>query len=296
MAARTIYIRGSLLLVLLAVAMPVDIAQAQRGVPEGAQVHSDLAYVPEGHERQKLDLYLPPKSEQPLPTIIWIHGGGWRNGDKRGGPALPLVADGYAVACINYRLSQHAKFPAQIEDCKAAIRWLRAHAKEYNLDPDRFGVWGASAGGHLVALVGTSGDVKELAGQTDDEQVSSRVQCVVDFFGPTDLTKMGGMHDRPDSPEALLLGGPVQEKKDAAATANPITYVTQDDPPFLIIHGDKDPLVPLSQSEMLKAALEKAEVEVTLMVLEGAAHGGPAFNAAETRDEISKFFAKHLKK
>src|SRR5262249_32279005 len=152
-----------------------------------------------------------------------------------GGPALGLLSKGYAVASINYRLSQHAVYPAQIEDCKAAVRFLRANAKKYNLDPDHFGVWGASAGGHLVALLGTTGGGKELEGDGGNKEVSSKVQAVVNWFGPTDLTKMGGSHDNPDSPEAKLLGGPVQENKDKAAKANPITYVAKDAAPFLIL-------------------------------------------------------------
>jgi acetyl esterase/lipase len=128
-------------------------------VPQGVKTHRDLAYVVNGHERQKLDLFVPEKADGPLPLIIWIHGGGWQNGSKDGCPPLRngYTEHGYAVASINYRLSGHAVFPAQIEDCKAAIRWLRAHAEEYSLDPQRFGVWGSSAGGHLAALVGTSG-------------------------------------------------------------------------------------------------------------------------------------------
>jgi acetyl esterase/lipase len=147
----------------------------------GVKAHRDLVYVEGGHERHKLDLYLPEKAEGPLPLLIWVHGGGWQNGSKDGCPPLRAgyIERGYAVASINYRLSGHAVFPAQIEDCKAAIRWLRAHAKEYNLDAKRFGVWGSSAGGHLVALIGTSGDVKEFdVGDHLDQ--SSRVQAVCD--------------------------------------------------------------------------------------------------------------------
>src|SRR5204862_2061067 len=131
-------------------------------VPDGVKAHRDLVYVEGGHERHKLDLYLPEKAAGPLPLLIWVHGGGWQNGSKDGCPPLRggYLERGYAVASIGYRLSQHAVFPAQIEDCKAAIRWLRAHAQEYGLDKARFGVWGSSAGGHLVALIGTSGDVK----------------------------------------------------------------------------------------------------------------------------------------
>src|SRR5262249_38247477 len=152
-------------------------------IPEGTQTTRDLRYGPH-QERNTLDLYVP-KSDTPLPLVIWVHGGGWQDGNN---PAMQLLKSGYAVASINYRLSQHAVFPAQIEDCKAAVRLLRANAKKYNLNPDAFGAWGASAGGHLVALLGTSGEVKELEGEVgESKDTSSRVQAVVDFYGPTDL-------------------------------------------------------------------------------------------------------------
>ncbi len=267
----------------------------QAALPPGVKALRGLEYVPDKHERHRLDLYLPEKAAGPLPVIVWVHGGGWRGGSKENCPAVPFAAKGYAVASINYRLSQHAIFPAQIEDCKAAVRWLRAHAKAYNLDPERFGAWGSSAGGHLVALLGTSGDIKELEGGGGNPEQSSRVQAVVDWYGPTDFTRMGGKHDSPTSAESLLLGGPVQEHKDRAAKANPITYVSKDDPPFLILHGDKDTLVPLSQSELLADALKKAGAEVTLRVIRGAGHGGPAFFTPENRRLVEEFFAKHLR-
>lgn len=261
-----------------------DAASALRNVSEGVVAHRDLAYVEGGHERQKLDLYLPSGAQGPLPLIIWVHGGGWQAGSKDGCPPLRqgFVSRGYAVASVGYRLSGDAVFPAQIEDCKAAVRWLRAHAKEYGLDPDRFGVWGSSAGGHLVALLGTSGgdrrfDVGPCLG------VSSRVQAVCDYFGPTDLTQMDAhavagarlKHDDAKSPEACLIGGPVQENKDKAARASPITYVTGTNamPPFLIVHGDADPVVPHHQSELLFDALAKAGGNVHLRTVKGAGHG-----------------------
>ena len=134
-------------------------------LPAGVKVLRDLQYVDGGHERNRLDLYLPEKAEGQLPLVVWIHGGAWQAGSKDGCPAVYLTAKGYAVASINYHLSQHAVFPAQIEDCKAAIRWLRANAAKYHLDADHIGVWGASAGGHLVAMLGTTGNVKELEGK-----------------------------------------------------------------------------------------------------------------------------------
>ncbi len=267
-----------------------------QSLPAGVKAFRDLEYVPAGHERQKLDLYTP-EGEGPYPLVIWIHGGAFRMGSKAPCPALWLVEEGYAVAGINYRLSQHAIFPAQIEDCKAAVRWLRAHAAEYHLDPEHFGAWGASAGGHLAAMLGVTGGVAEFEKGENLDQ-SSRVQAVCDWFGPTDFTLMnqfpGDMdHDAPDSPEAQLIGGPVQENKEKAQRANPVTYVTADDPPFLIMHGDKDPLVPFNQSELLDAALRKAGVPVTFHVVQGAGHG---FQDPKLDRLVLEFFNRHLKK
>lgn len=272
-------------------------ADREPAVPEGTKVVRDLEYVRGGHARQKLDLYLPPGAKGRLPVVVWIHGGAWRGGSKDGGgPAVGQVARGYAVAAINYRLSQHAPFPAQIEDCKAAIRWLRGHAREYNLDPGRIAVWGASAGGHLAALLGTSGGVQELEGKLGDcPEQSSRVQAVVDWFGPTDLANMGGAHDDAQSPESLLLGGPVPRHKDRAVRASPVTYVSKDDPPFLVLHGDKDPLVPVGQSELLAEALKKAGVEAVLVKIPGAGHGGQAFQSPVQRKLVDDFLDRVLR-
>lgn len=271
---------------------------ARPRAPEGTTIHRDLAYVPDGHPRQKLDLYLP-RADGPLPLVVYVHGGAFRAGDKSEGPPLEYLAEGYALAAINYRLSQHALFPAQIEDCKAAVRWLRAHAADYGLSPDRIAAGGTSAGGHLVAMLGTTGHVRELdVGEHLD--VSSRVQAVLDYFGPTDFLQMdahrppGGMvHDTLDSPESQLVGGPIQENPEKVARANPITYVTPEAPPFLIVHGDQDPLVPHHQSELLARALEKAGVPVTLYTVEGGGHGG--FEDPKV-DEFTKAFLKeHLR-
>jgi acetyl esterase/lipase len=290
----------ALLAALLAIPLTAR-AQQQPRVPEGVKAHRDIAYVENGHERQKLDLYVPEKSSAPLPLLIWIHGGGWAAGSKDGCPPLGagFTARGYAVASIGYRLSGHAVFPAQIEDCKAAIRWLRAHAKEYNLDPKRFGVWGSSAGGHLVALVGTSGDVKQFDVGANLDQ-SSRVQAVCDYYGPTDFTAFVTApgyesHATAASPEAKLIGGAVMENKDKATRVNPITYVTHDDPPFLIVHGDKDPTVPISQSQLLFDALKKAGVSAHFHTIHGAGHGGPGFAGRNIDDMVAAFFDERLK-
>ncbi|MYC76595.1 alpha/beta hydrolase [Candidatus Poribacteria bacterium] len=267
-------------------------------VPEGVTVYRDVAYVTDGHERQKLDLYVPEVGEN-LPLIIWVHGGAWRGGDKAHYIQMEYLKAGYAGASINYRLSQHAIFPAQIEDVKAAVRWLRANAETYRLDPDRFAAWGSSAGGHLVAMLGTTGDVAEFE-VGENLKMSSRVQAVVDYFGPTDFLQMdaqslpdGLVHDAPDSPESQLVGGPIQEHKDRVARANPITYVSKDDCPFLIIHGDRDKLVPYHQSVLLKDALEAAGVPVTFYKVEGGGHGW--FKDPKVPELTKAFLEKHLK-
>lgn len=280
---------------------PAGLAAARRApaLPVGTQALRDIAYVADGHERQKLDLFVPPGATNPLPLIIWIHGGAWKAGSKDNCPALRYLERGYAVASVNYRLSQHATFPAQIEDCKAAVRWLRAHAAEHHLDPERFAAWGSSAGGHLVALLGTSGGVNEFE-TGENLKFSSRVQAVVDWFGPTDFTLMSKYalpngpfdHDAADSPESQLIGGAVQQNKAKAAKASPLTYVTRDDPTFFIMHGNKDNLVPYQQSEMLRDALQKAGVPVTLKIIEGAGHG---FGGPEIDQAVAEFFAKQLK-
>jgi acetyl esterase/lipase len=265
--------------------------------PGGARVTRDIVFATTLAKELKLDLYLPAVSKAPL--VVWIHGGAWRTGSRHPTPAAFLTERGFAVASISYRLSQEAIFPAQIQDCKAAIRWLRANAAGYGYDASRIGVWGASAGGHLAALLGTSGEVKELEGDSGYPEQSSRVQAVVDFFGPTDLTRMSRFtsqvdHDSPDSPESQLVGGPIQQNQQTAASANPIRYITNRTAPFLIVHGDADPLVPVNQSELLDTALRQEQVPVEFLVLSGAGHGGPQFLAPEMLDRITRFFRKHL--
>ena len=266
-------------------------------LPQGTVVHRDIDYVPDGHARQKLDLFLPNEGTN-LPLIINIHGGAFKMGSKEQDMPLEYLTQGYAVASINYRLSQHAQFPAQIEDCKAAVRWLRAHAAEYRLDPNRVAAWGASAGGHLATMLGTTGDTKEFDLGPNLDQ-SSRVQAVVDHFGPTDFLQMdahrlpeGMLHDPADSPESLLIGGPIQENKEKTARANPITYITSGDPPVLICHGDSDPLVPHHQSILLDAALRKAGVPVTFYTVRGGGHGG--FTDPKVASMTREFLRTHL--
>ncbi len=278
---------------------PVSLAPEKRAPAQtAARELRDVPYVSGGHERQRLDLYLPAEDGAAHPLVVWIHGGGWEGGNKDGCPARPLVARGYAVASLNYRLSQHAIYPAQIEDCKAAIRWLRTHAAEHGIDRERVGVWGASAGGHLVALLGTTGRLRDFdVGENLDQ--SSRVQCVLDWFGPADFLHYGdppwaGL-DYPKGVVAKLLGGPVSADPERARRASPLYFVQADAAPFLIMQGDNDNLVPLQQSQMLDAALKKAGVESTLEVYPGAGHGGAVFTSPASLKLMGEFFERHLR-
>jgi len=276
-------------------------------IPEDVEHVRDVEFGKGGPRALTLDILRPKvKPKEPMPVIVFVHGGGWRMGKKEGGIArvIPLAQRGYFCVTINYRLSDEAVFPAQIEDCKCAVRFVRARAKEYGVDPDRVGAWGTSAGGHLVALLGTAGDAGDLEGKGGWDKYSSKVQAVCDYFGPTDFMKYiedaqkAGKdieemkRQNADNAISKLLGGPFWEKRDLCRKASPITYVSKDDPPFLICHGDKDELVPLSQSEALRDALKKAGVECTLHVVKGAAHG---IRDPESDKRMTAFFDKHLR-
>lgn len=258
------------------------------------EILNDVPYGAAGHFWLFLDLYRPePLPAHPLPAVIYLHGGGWRRGDKTLRTPPMLVEHGrYIVASINYRLSDQALFPAQIHDCKAAVRWLRANAVRYGIDGARIGVWGYSAGGHLAALLGTTGDHPDLEGGNGSAGVSSAVQAVVCVAAPTDFSRMGGWHNEPDSPEALLVGGPVAQRAELVQQANPITYVHAATPPFLLIHGEDDDTVPISQSQLLYDALISAGGEAGFVRLPGSGHNfglsSPHFSLITSR--IEAFF------
>jgi acetyl esterase/lipase len=206
------------------------------------------------------------------------------------------------VASINYRLTNAASFPAQIEDCRAAIRWLRGNASKYSIDPKRVGVWGASAGGHLVALLGTSGDVAQWDTVGGDKDQSARVQAVCDYYGPVEfLLGTYPAKDRAaDSPVGRLLGGAVDERKDVAEQASPLTYINADDPPVLIVHGDQDKTVSIKQAQMFEEALKKARVDVTFITVKNGGHGFRGWTdqtdpgPAQISEKVVEFFKKHL--
>ena len=262
--------------------------------------HIGLPYLRFDQARDlRLDLYLP-RTDHPAPLLVWIHGGAWMHGDKSDPPVLPMVDEGWALASIQYHFSHEALFPAQIHQCKAAIRWLRVQAARFGFNAERIGVLGASAGGHLAALLGTSNGQAGLEGDLGEHRdQSSSVQAVVDLFGPTDFMRLPDHpsdldHAAPDSPEGLLLGGAVADHPDRVAMANPITWISDDTCPFLILHGRADMIIPWQQSRLLADALADNGSHVEFRLLGQAGHGGPEFHEAEQGEAIRAFCRRHL--
>lgn len=250
---------------------------------EPVSVERDLPYAGTANPRQRLDLFLPrERRAEALPVIVFLHGGGWMGGDKSTGEGLlmPFLRTGrYAGVSAGYRLSGEAIWPAQIHDCKAAIRWVRANAGRYGLDPERIAVWGGSAGGHLALMLGASGGVPELEGELGPHrEVGSRVAAVVNFFGVAELLAMIGPpsdidRTRADAPEARLIGGALREHPERAKAASPIPYLDPGDPPVLTVHGTADRTVPYDQAVRLDAALRRAGVQGYLVTIRGGGHG-----------------------
>jgi acetyl esterase/lipase len=255
-----------------------------------------------------MDIYYPEVVGKPVPAIVYVHGGAWISGDRssdEGVRFIPeLVGRGFVVASVNYRLAPEHKFPAQIEDIKCAVRYLRANAANHGIDPNRIGVVGASAGGHLVALLGTSDPSAGLEGSCGYIDESSRVQAVVDLCGPTDLATLLFDVDYiswieeyyATAAEQVL--GTRDPNAEIVSKVSPVTHVTRDDPPFLIIHGEKDILVPVNQAEILYERLVVAQVPATLVVIENAGHSLTGTNTSMSLDEvvemIADFFEQHL--
>lgn len=249
-----------------------------------------------------LDILRPdPVPDAPMPAVIYIHGGGWQSGNRKP-PAngIPhrnavLAPYGFFTVSISYRLSNVAKWPAALHDCKAAVRWLRVHADEYGVDARRIGAWGHSAGGHLAALLGLTWDVPELEGNSDTPGVSTRVQAVAPLAGAYDLSQFR----RPDGPTARFLGAPAPTVPARARAASPLAYARPDAPPFLIVHGEKDEIVPFAQAVTFTDAMRAAGADVTLLPIPGANHlfGTNAFDQ-KFRDDVNgaalAFFKMHL--
>ncbi len=256
----------------------------------------DINYAGDDKTYHLLDIYLPLIEKPSYPAVVVIYGSAWRSNNLKGTDlntlGKTLLEAGFAVVMPNHRSSTDSQFPAQINDIKAVVRFVRGNAHAYNLDTSFIGITGSSSGGHLASLTGTSGSVKEftVGSATADLEgdigqsgaYSSSVDAVVDWFGPTDFLKMDSCgsqmaHDPADSPESTLIGGPIQKNPDKCALANPMTYVDANDPPFLIFHGDKDPLVPFCQSDMFFKVLQNAKVPVQYFLVPEAQHGPGLF-------------------
>ena len=253
----------------------------------------DVTFATVDGQELKLNLFLPEKTENP-PLVVFIHGGGWRNGSFKNCQVKWLTDYGCAVASIGYRLSDKGIFPAQIHDCKAAIRWLRAHATDYQYDATHIVVAGTSAGGHLALLLGVTGDNAELEGTVGgNNDESSRVQGIVDYFGPSDFLlrsrNQPAKTEDPNGSVTLLLGGKVSENHDLAKLASPAHHVTPDDPPLLILHGENDKTVYIGQAQRMEQAYKEAGLDVAFIVIPGAGHGGQVFFTEEYRKPVVEF-------
>jgi len=277
------------LLLALSLALP--------SLANAVDIKRDIEYARVGELSLKLDLYLPEKAHPPL--IVYVHGGAWRGGSKKENPLRPLVDQGFALASIDYRLSTQAPFPAQAYDIKAAIRFLRAQQSQFGIDAHRIVIAGASAGGHLAALVGVTNGNKELEGHVGGNlDQSSDVQGIISLFGASNfmtILEQSTDHGRSVRIPALqlLLGGLPTEKPELAKLASPVNHVDAHDPPLLLLHGDADPQMPPEQSKELAAAYEKAGLPVKLVIIPGAVHGGKQFTDPE-RIALMKEFLESL--
>lgn len=262
----------------------------------GASLKKNLVFGNAGGFALKMDvIWCPEKKRDPAPVIVWIHGGAWSDHelDRNYRPEtelLKLASKGYFVACIDYRLSDEVPFPAQIQDCKCAIRFLRAHSEEWGLDPQRIGVWGESAGGHLVNLLGSTEGIEEFEGSGGWQEFSSAVNAVCAWYSPASMTHMA--HEE-NSVAAALLGNPPKEKlMEKLEWASPINYFHRDMPPFLIMHGDEDPLVPVDQSRIIYQKLQELGSPVEFHLIHGQGHG--FFQGDEPYRIVRDFFDKWL--
>lgn len=268
--------------------------------PAGTILHGNIKYNEGSHPKHLLDIYLPADKTGKLPLVIFIHGGGWLSNDKYADmgymkkTVAEIISSGYALASIDYRFSTQAVFPAQMQDCNSAISFLYDNADKYGFNITRFAVMGFSAGGHLASLVGLSknNDISTFFVPATNKSFS--IRAVVDFYGPAELILFSGSNDE-KSPEALLIGAAPLSRPDLAKAASPVTYVDKNDPPFLIIHGEKDELVSPNQSRLLSAWLNVAGVRNELIIVKDAPHFGVMFDSDEVRNKVINFLSIHLK-
>lgn len=269
-------------------------------LPPGIVIQRDIEYGNPGDRPLLLDLYSPKESTAAVPGIIFVHGGSWKHGKKEDYRiyAMHFAARGYVVASIQYRLSKEAPFPAAIHDVKAAIRYMRANADSIGVDPDRIGIAGGSAGGHLSMMAGYSADVGELDGHSGHAGVSSRVQCVVNLYGPTDMTtEYARKVSTTNSAVSDFFEGTYEEQPESYAAGSPLNYVTADDPPTLILHGTADTLVPINQADILAEKLAGFGVPYVYDRLPGWPHSMDVARPVHERCRwyMERFFDRYLK-
>lgn len=288
-----------LLIALAGLALVAGPARAQKDppVPDTVTFEKGVEYAnPDG---QHLQLNIArPKGAGPFPAVLFVHGGGFRAGSREGynGQIVRLAAQGYVAVTVSYRLAPKYPFPAAVHDTKAAVRWLRANAKKYAIDPDNIGVTGASAGGTLAQMLGVTADVKEFEGDGGNPKESSAVKCVVNVYGANDFTKSYGKSVDAHEVLPLYLGGNLEKARPAHVRSSPLYWVTPNAVPTLCIHGTEDKYVHIEQAEMLVEKLKVTGVEVELLKLEGAGHGFKGKDAETAEKAMTAFFDKHLKK
>lgn len=263
------------------------------------KLENDIVYGRGGDVDLKLDLAMPAEGEGPFPAIVCLHGGGWQAG-HRASPEMVLLTKllaqhGYAAVTVSYRLAPKDKYPAQIHDVKAAVRWLRANAKTYKIDPDHIGAIGFSAGGHLTSLLATTDKNDGLEGEGGNAEQSSRIQCAVNYFGPTDMTKKDWDQAIEDRFFIPTLGGSFEKQPELYKRFSPASFATKDDPPMLFQHGDKDELVAVRHSRDMAAQLKGLGIETHAEIYAGAGHGWFGSDLFKSLQQSVEFFDKHLK-
>jgi len=275
-------------------------AEAQKSakitIPGNVLFEPNLEYANPDGQHLQLDMARPKKGDGALPAVLCIHGGGFRAGTRQSydGLCLRLAQHGYMAVTVSYRLAPKYQFPAAIYDVKAAVRWLRANAKKYGVDPDHIGVMGSSAGGHLAQFLGVTGDVKRFEGTGGNAEQPSRVACVVNYYGPSDFTKSYGKSVDAAEVLPLWLGGNLEQAHKKHILASPLYWVTPDAAPTLCIQGTEDRYVAHEQAVWLVEKLKAAGVEAELLTLEGAGHGFRGKDAERAEQAMLAFFARHL--